>query len=143
MLKKIFDNTNTITSRIASISINLVVIGISAVLLLGAVDTLRTKFKKSKKTEKFETIDERREAYAKLRQGESAEQCADYAEKDVSVIEEAKESFRKFNKDLEDGVITFDDKKGTVKKSLKKKVSKPAEVDKPEDLPAPNTESQE
>lgn len=51
MLKKIFDNTNNITGRIASISINLVVIGISTVLLLGAVDTLRTRFKKSKKTE--------------------------------------------------------------------------------------------
>lgn len=133
MLKKIFDNTNTITSRIASISINLVVIGISAVLLLGAVDTLRTKFKKSKKVK----------SPMKQLDPETAEQCADYAEKDVSLVEEAKESFRKFNKELDNGTITFDDKKGTVKKTLKKKVSEPAGVDKPEDLHAPEMKSQE
>ena len=118
MLKKIFDNTNTITCRIASISINLVVIGISTVLLLSAVDTLRTRFKKSKKSKELETPSERREAYGKLKQTEGIEKC------------------------LDDGVV-FDDKKGTIKKNLKKKVSEPAGIDKPEDLPAPNTESQE
>ena len=123
MLRKIFDNTNTITGRIASISINLVVIGISTVLLLGAVDTLRTRFKKSKKLEKGETPSERREAYGKLKQAEEAKKCFD------------------------DGII-LDAKEGTIKKNLKKKtfgpkISEPAGIDKPEDLPAPNTESQE
>ena len=118
MLKKIFDNTNTITCRIASISINLVVIGISTVLLLGAVDTLRTRFKKSKKLEKGETPSERREAYGKLKQTEEAKKCFD------------------------NGVV-LDDKEGIVKKNLKKKVSEPAGIDKPEDLPAPNIEPQE
>ncbi len=108
MLKKIFDNTNTITGRIASISINLVVIGISTVLLLGAVDTLRTRFKKSKKTE---TSGEQRDT-------------------------------KKVEKCFGDGVV-FNDKKGTVKKNLKKKVSEPAGIDKPEDLNVPNTDSQE
>ena len=120
MLRKIFDNTNTITGRIASISINLVVIGISTVLLLGAVDTLRTRFKKSKK---LGTPSEQREAYSKLKQAEEAKKCFD------------------------DGIV-LDDKEGTVKKNLKKKISgpkisEPAGIDKPEDLPAPNTESQE
>ena len=123
MLRKIFDNTNTITCRIASISINLVVIGISTVLLLGAVDTLRTRFKKSKKSEELGTPSEQREAHGKLKQAEEAKKCFD------------------------NGVI-LDDKEGTVKKNLKKKISgpkisEPAGIDKPEDLPAPNTESQE
>ena len=123
MLRKIFDNTNTITGRIASISINLVVIGISTVLLLGAVDTLRTRFKKSKKSEELETPSERREAYGKLKQAEEAKKCFD------------------------NGVV-LDNKEGIVKKNLKKKtsgpkISEPAGIDKPEDLPAPNTESQE
>ena len=123
MLRKIFDNTNTITCRIASISINLVVIGISTVLLLGAVDTLRTRFKKYKKAEKFETPSERREAYDKMKQSEEAKNC------------------------FGDGVI-LDAKEGTVKKNLKKKtswpkISEPAGIDKPEKLSAPNTESQE
>ena len=123
MLRKIFDNTNTITCRIASISINLVVIGISTVLLLGAVDTLRTRFKKFKKSEELGTPSEQREAYSKIKQAEEAKKCFD------------------------NGVI-LDDKEGTVKKNLKKKISgpkisEPAGIDKPEDLPAPNTESQE
>ena len=123
MLRKIFDNTNTITGRIASISINLVVIGISTVLLLGAVDTLRTRFKKSKKSEELGTPSERREAYGKLKQAEEAKKCFD------------------------NGVV-LDNKEGIVKKNLKKKISgpkisEPAGIDKPEDLPAPNTESQE
>lgn len=123
MLKKIFDNTNNITGRIASISINLVVIGISTVLLLGAVDNLRTRFKKSKKSEEFETLSERREALGKIKEAEEAKKC------------------------FGDGVVS-DDKKGTVKKNLKKKafgpkISELAGIVKPEDLPAPNTEPQE
>lgn len=123
MLKKFFDNTNNITGRIASISINLVVIGISTVLLLGAVDNLRTRFKKSKKSEEFETPSERREAWGKIKEAEETKKC------------------------FGDGVV-LDDKEGTVKKNLKKKtfgpkISEPAGIVKPKDLPAPNTEPQE
>lgn len=123
MLKKFFDNTNNITGRIASISINLVVIGISTVLLLSAVDTLRTRFKKSKKSEELETPSERREAWGKIKEAEEVKKC--------------------FGDD-----VVSDDKKGTVKKNLKKKafgpkISELAGIVKPEDLPAPNTEPQE
>ena len=62
------------------------------------------------------------------------------ANAELKQAEEAKKCF-------DNGVI-LDDKEGTVKKNLKKKISgpkisEPAGIDKPEDLPAPNTESQE
>lgn len=156
MLKNFLVKTDNVVGKIASIAISLALIGVSTVVVTSAADSLfgnklRAKFRKfkarrlAKKVQKGE-YPENTKPLEQL-DPETAKQCADYAEKDVSVVEEAKESFGNFNKELNNGNITFDDEKGTIKKSLKKKGSSKslnlAEVDNPEDLPAPNTESQE
>lgn len=108
------EKTNKVLSTIAAVALNLAVIGVSAVIVKSSVDTLCGTKIRNKIRDKIANFKLRRQMKKAKVVGPDA------PKKTEPVLGSSSE-----------------------KKPAKKKVSKPAEVDRPEDLPAPEMKSQE